>query len=123
MTGSSNIYPPCAASRRERQRLGDERTLAMTTRDYSDFTRLRERAKLGGIHFKRWYGALLRRSKVPQPPSEQECRFLGRLATTRIVKLVESANRAAHAGRLAPPTGPLSRHSYHAAVASADGAK
>lgn len=105
-----------ASSRRERQRLADERTFHMGEQDYTDFSRLRERAKLGGTHFRRWCAALLRRSRLQLPSHAKDIRFLARLATTRVVRLVEAANRGAHGARLAPPKQPLLLcHYQHAA--------
>ena len=106
-----------SASKRERQRLADSRTATMSTSEYQEFTRLRERARLGGADFIRWSNGLLRRSRLQLPGNAKETRFLGSLATTRVVQLVEAANRAAHNACLAPPERPLDRRHYQLAAA------
>lgn len=91
----------------------------MSKQDYFLFSKVRERALLGGRHFSSWCSNLLRSSCLSLPALAIERRFLGRLITTRLVQIVESANRIANQGTLAQPRTALRREHYQHAINNA----
>ncbi|KAL1515256.1 hypothetical protein AB1Y20_001890 [Prymnesium parvum] len=118
--GGAPPEPPVCARREERARMLDERTAAMSAREYAAFAKQREAARLrGGAHGK-WCGRVLRARGLALAAGPHEAKLLGHLLTTRAAALVEAANRAAHGGRLAPPAAPLEPRHYEAAVLRAE---